>query len=291
MKRRNFLTHGLMGATSLISLAGTRSYAEESAKSMEFMCSTDVGSIARQLQSQSVSGTLSNEDDDAESSEDSWQGVARKDLIWRPRDVRLNRDGVMYIAIGFVYDPDDRFKRRVLAGAKRWLSEGSLGKKIQFVFDQPIENCEIRVASSDSVGVARANASKLGRLARKQRISAKLDAKRQSTMIIHNPESIDHEFGHALGLGHEHTHPRILSQIKMDKAIELFAGHPNFWSASRTRNNFSPTPTCDGDPEVNYGSAMLYPLPSEITTKDVDLYGFPKIHNRDRRCAESLYSA
>lgn len=290
MFRRNFLSGGMLASTSIMCCGATQVFADEF--SVSDMCSTDVGSVVSGIINQSAAA-VENDDDENDNAEDlkTWQGVARKDLIWRPRDVKKNVDGVMHIAVGFVHDPGDGFKNRVIAGAQNWMASGTLKNKVKFIFDRPIEECEVRVASSASSGIAEVNISKLGRAAKKSGVSASLDPSRRATMIIHNMSSIEHEFGHVLGLGHEHTHPDILKQINMSKAIDLFAEPPNKWSSSRTRRNFSPTPACFGDQDVNLASVMLYPLPSDITSIGVSLYGFSNIHERDRRCVESLYVA
>ncbi|MEP1537966.1 MAG: hypothetical protein ABJQ34_03960 [Paracoccaceae bacterium] len=288
MLRRDFMHGGLLASTSIMCCGATPAFADNF--SVNDMCSTDVGSVVSRIKNQSASAA-DNDEDENDDAEDlaTWQGVARKDLIWRPKDVKRNVDGVMHIAVGFAHNPGDAFKNKVIQGAQKWMSSGTLKNKVRFVFVGPDEECEIKVASSESSGIAEVNISKLGRAARTSGVSASLDPSRKATMIVHNTSSIEHEFGHVLGLGHEHTHPDILKQINMNKAIDLYAQPPNNWSSARTRRNFSATPACSGDQDVNLASVMLYPLPADITSIGVSLYGFSNIHERDRRCVELLY--
>lgn len=46
-----------------------------------------------------------------------------------------------------------------------------------------------------------------------------------------------HEFGHAIGLGHEHQNPAGGIQWNEQKVIHDCAGAPNFWSEATTRHN------------------------------------------------------
>jgi hypothetical protein len=197
----------------------------------------------------------------------------------------------MHIAVGFVYEPSPTFKSEVEVRANRWTADGSLGSKLRFVFGRPLDECDIRIAEGGSSGVAKVNISLLGRQASQTRLSSRYDSRRQATMIISQLQTTEHEFGHALGLGHEATHKDVIDQIDMDRAVAYYAQEPNRWLPRDTRRNFAETPRCDGDPEFNPASVMLYRLPSEITKFEQTLYDFHNIHRRDRRCVESLYRA
>lgn len=76
-----------------------------------------------------------------------------------------------------------------------------------------------------------------------------------------------HEFGHALGLIHEHQSPAQAIQWDEAAVIAYLAGPPNYWPAERTRANvferYSVTQTqyTDFDPS----SIMLYYFPPEFT--------------------------
>lgn len=76
-----------------------------------------------------------------------------------------------------------------------------------------------------------------------------------------------HEFGHAIGLVHEHQSPA--TRIRWDKATvrESLSGAPNFWTNDQiTRNLFTPftkkeTNFSKFDPQ----SIMVYPIPPSWT--------------------------
>ncbi len=83
---------------------------------------------------------------------------------------------------------------------------------------------------------------------------------------------IRHEFGHALGLLHEHQNPSLKCQdeIKWEgpgNVYDYFAGSPNFWSASQVERNLGFIQNTDPDYQAGLPDAksvMMYSLPKEI---------------------------
>lgn len=84
--------------------------------------------------------------------------------------------------------------------------------------------------------------------------------------------TIKHEFGHALGLLHEHQNPALKchDEIKWDgpgSAYEYFEGPPDFWTEDQVRRNLGFIQQTDpdfveGDPDPK--SIMMYALPAKI---------------------------
>lgn len=79
-----------------------------------------------------------------------------------------------------------------------------------------------------------------------------------------------HEFGHMLGLGHEHKSPD--ADIPWDKGAvyEYYMGEPNNWTRSQVDNNVLGNYAAS---ETNYSafdpsSIMLYPIDSRLTRGD-----------------------
>ncbi len=76
-----------------------------------------------------------------------------------------------------------------------------------------------------------------------------------------------HEFGHALGLIHEHQSPSASIPWNREAVYAYFAGPPNYWSRDEVDRNifrrYSRLETNAGsfDPD----SIMLYPIPPEFT--------------------------
>lgn len=76
-----------------------------------------------------------------------------------------------------------------------------------------------------------------------------------------------HEFGHALGLIHEHQSPAASIPWDREAVYEYYAGPPNFWSPEQVehnifdRYNYAQANASAFDP----ASIMLYPIPPEFT--------------------------
>lgn len=76
-----------------------------------------------------------------------------------------------------------------------------------------------------------------------------------------------HEFGHMIGLGHEHQNPEGGIIWDEDEVIRVLSGPPNFWSPEQTRHNVLRKYSADQvhgtqfDPE----SVMLYEFPGSWT--------------------------
>ncbi len=80
-----------------------------------------------------------------------------------------------------------------------------------------------------------------------------------------------HEFGHAIGLAHEHQSP--LGGISWNEqvVIQSLAGPPNFWSEAMTRHNVLEKYRADqiNGTEFDPRSIMLYFFPAEWTSNGV----------------------
>lgn len=77
-----------------------------------------------------------------------------------------------------------------------------------------------------------------------------------------------HEFGHALGLIHEHQSPSATLNWNTDEVYRVFSGDPNFWSKEDIDHNvlerYSSTQTQYS--EFDRASIMLYAFPGSLFT-------------------------
>jgi hypothetical protein len=80
-----------------------------------------------------------------------------------------------------------------------------------------------------------------------------------------------HEFGHAIGLAHEHQNPRGGIQWNEEAVIRELAGSPNFWDEATARHNVLRKYTADQikGTEFDPDSIMLYFFPASWTTNGV----------------------
>ncbi len=100
-----------------------------------------------------------------------------------------------------------------------------------------------------------------------------------------------HEFGHALGLIHEHSSP--VSGVKWNKPVvyAYYAGYPNYWDKDKVDYNiFGKYNTI----ETNYTaydskSIMHYYVPAEHTTNGVAVYGNNTLSATDKSFIGTIY--
>ena len=102
-----------------------------------------------------------------------------------------------------------------------------------------------------------------------------------------------HEFGHALGLIHEHQSP--LSEIPWDyeAVYAFFAGPPNYWSAEQTERNIFHRYAHEQSNASHFdpASIMLYPIPPEFTHGKLTVGWNRTLSNVDRAFISQLYPA
>jgi hypothetical protein len=114
-------------------------------------------------------------------------------------------------------------KRLVETEAGWWTQHANL--TFQFV-DDP--TAEIRISFDPSDGAW----SRLG-------TDATFIPEQEATMNLGflDGGTVAHEFGHAIGLGHEHQNPQGGIEWNEDVVIQALAGPPNRWNAERVRHN------------------------------------------------------
>lgn len=80
-----------------------------------------------------------------------------------------------------------------------------------------------------------------------------------------------HEFGHAIGLAHEHQNPDAGIQWNEQAVIDAMRGPPNFWDEATTRHNILAKYTIDQINGTTFDrqSIMLYFFPAEWTLNGI----------------------
>ncbi len=82
-----------------------------------------------------------------------------------------------------------------------------------------------------------------------------------------------HEFGHALGMIHEHQHPDAGFEWDRDAVIEYYSGPPNEWDIDKIEFNVLDRANRDTTQFSAFDtkSIMLYPIPNEHTVGDFEV--------------------
>jgi serralysin len=101
-----------------------------------------------------------------------------------------------------------------------------------------------------------------------------------------------HEFGHALGLIHEHQNPKGAIQWERDKVIEDLSGPPNRWTVDQIEfNMFKPYELAEvRATPVDRDSIMMYPIPARWTTNGFSAALNTDLSADDRRLIREAYA-
>ena len=205
-------------------------------------------------------------------------GVAAKAQLW-PRNKTLT--------VGFL-GGSTRLQMRVLHTAAQWFDQGIT---LKLKRASAAEQADIRIAFNPAGG----SFSYIG-------TDSKLIHPSQPTMNLgwateQTPDNdfssvVLHEFGHALGLLHEHNHPGAKIQWDKNAIFEELSGSPNFWDRKTIERNVfaqfdaSTVITTDFD-QI---SIMIYTIPGRWTTDGQSFMPSWKLSSGDIATIRSLYA-
>ena len=178
----------------------------------------------------------------------------------------------------FKWQPGTRIRVRFLAGApelrtrvqavaEQWTGPGMANVRFVFVDDADTGDADIRIAFAQGDG----SWSYLGTMC--QQIPASEQTMNYGWLT---PDSDDdevhrvvaHEFGHALGLIHEHQNPDKPISWNREAVIADLSGPPNNWDPETIENNIFKRyePTEVTTTPTDRDSIMMYPIPASWTT-------------------------
>lgn len=101
-----------------------------------------------------------------------------------------------------------------------------------------------------------------------------------------------HEFGHMLGLVHEHQNPAGGIRWDKDRVYAYYMGYPNYWSRAQVDDNIFEQYSRDLTQftEFDPHSIMLYPVPEHFTLDGVSIGWNTSISDVDRDFIRRVYS-
>jgi len=100
-----------------------------------------------------------------------------------------------------------------------------------------------------------------------------------------------HEFGHAIGLGHEHQNPEGGIQWNKEVVYADLAGPPNFWNRPTVDHNIFARYATDQihATTLDRDSIMMYPIPNEWTLNDFETLMSQRLSDLDKAFVGRLY--
>ncbi len=101
-----------------------------------------------------------------------------------------------------------------------------------------------------------------------------------------------HEFGHALGLIHEHQNPNRAIQWNRDAVINDLQGPPNNWDLETIENNMfrKYDPSLVHSSPVDAASIMMYPIPLSWTLDGFSAGLNTDLTETDKQIVREAYS-
>jgi astacin (peptidase family M12A) len=200
------------------------------------------------------------------------RAALQKDAKWKSGDA---------ITVAFL-GGDEALKKRVRETAQRWVAPGMANLRLVFN-DAPDADVRVSFVAGDG------SWSTVGTTCRKV-------PKAQATMNYgwidaNSPEEelrsvVLHEFGHALGLIHEHQNPVAGIKWNREAVIRELSGPPNSWSVEEIEFNvLDPAAPADVTATpMDKQSIMMYPIPASWTTD-----GFSAGFNSDLSAKDSKF--
>lgn len=183
---------------------------------------------------------------------------------------------------------DDDLRERVREVAERWTADDMAD--LEFVWVGDDDDAEVRIAFKQGDG----SWSYMGTFCRE--IPADEPTMNYGWLT---PDSDDaelqrvvlHEFGHALGLIHEHQNPQRAINWNEPAVIADLSGPPNNWGEDQIRNNVLNRydPDAVSSTDVDADSIMMYPIPAAWTNDGFSADMNPDLSETDREFIRREY--
>lgn len=203
------------------------------------------------------------------------RAVARAGTIWKQPEIKV-----------FFMDGSSDLQYRVMKAAGQW----SPIMGIPFVITEDRYKSDVRITFASGGSWSYAGTQALD-------VSPR-DPTMQLGWLTENSDDIElkqvvlHEFGHLVGLLHEHQNPQGGIQWDKERVYSFYMGYPNYWSKAQVDTNVFEAYSSDMVKSTAFDphSIMLYPIPEEFTLNDYSVDWNLDISPTDAEFVRELYN-
>jgi serralysin len=191
------------------------------------------------------------------------------------------------IAVAFM-SGDDKLKKRVREVAQRWTAPGLANLRLVF---NDAADADVRIGFQEGDG----SWSTVGTTCRQ--VPNSKATMNYGWIDANSPEEelrsvVLHEFGHALGLIHEHQNPVAGIHWNREAVIRELSGPPNRWSVEEIEFNvLDPASPADvAATAMDPKSIMMYPIPASWTTDGFSAGFNSDLSDKDKKFIHKQYT-
>jgi hypothetical protein len=210
------------------------------------------------------------------------RGLADKERLWKPGQE---------LRIGFL-GGSKALQDRVFQAASHWVDPSGGGANLVFQQVSPPSDAHIRISFVANAG-SWSNIGKDALLVPKHEATMNLGWVAEDTPERDFRSVVLHEFGHALGLLHEHNHPELALRWKKDVVYADLGSPPNNWSRDDVDYNVFEQYARDRvkmSPEPDLRSIMIYTIPARWLDGQPGITPSTTLSMNDKTFIRQLYS-